>query len=284
MGPGTCRMRPSAITWPGAGRRSASRKAAARRRCSSRSITRPAWRPRSTSGSCGCGWPGCWSSATCSRSGCRIRGKAVHLVSATCGQEAFLEGHVHAFTVLGGVPAGQIRYDNLTPAVTRVLRKGRGEDREPAVDGVPVALPVRGVLLRARHRGRPREGRRRGPGRVLPPQLPGPGPGSGLPRGTERADRGRRAGRGRPPDRGADPHHRPGLRRRGAPAGPAAGRAVRDRAAADPPRRPVQPGHRADEPLLGAGPADRPPGAGRAALLGAGHLRRGGTRPPVTSG
>ena len=33
-------------------------------------------------------------------------GKAVHLVSATCGQEAFLEGHVHAFAVLGGVPAG----------------------------------------------------------------------------------------------------------------------------------------------------------------------------------
>ena len=27
-------------------------------------------------------------------------GKAVHLVSATCGQEAFLEGHVHAFTVM----------------------------------------------------------------------------------------------------------------------------------------------------------------------------------------
>ena len=54
-------------------------------------------------------------------------GKAVHMVSATCGQEAFLEGHVHAFAVLGGVPAGQIRYDNLTPAVTKVLRgAGRG--------------------------------------------------------------------------------------------------------------------------------------------------------------
>ena len=25
---------------------------------------RRAWRPRWTSGSCGCGWPGCWSSAT----------------------------------------------------------------------------------------------------------------------------------------------------------------------------------------------------------------------------
>jgi transposase len=58
-------------------------------------------------------------------------GKAVHLVSATCGQEAFLEGHVHAFSVLGGVPAGQIRYDNLTPAVTRVLRKGRARIENP---------------------------------------------------------------------------------------------------------------------------------------------------------
>jgi len=58
-------------------------------------------------------------------------GKAVHLVSATCGQEAFLEGHVHAFTVLGGVPAGQIWYDNLTPAVTKVLRKGRARIENP---------------------------------------------------------------------------------------------------------------------------------------------------------
>jgi transposase len=140
-------------------------------------------------------------------------GRAVHLVSATCGQEAFLEGHVHAFTVLGGVPAGQIRYDNLTAAVTKVLRKGRVriENRGGRRSG---PIPVRGVLLRARHRGSPREGRRRGPGRVLPPQSPGPGPGSGLARGAERADRRRRGGRGRPADRGADPDHRPGLRRR----------------------------------------------------------------------
>src|SRR6266702_1170169 len=52
-------------------------------------------------------------------------GKAVHKVFATCGQEAFLEGHVHAFTKLGGVPAGQIRYDNLTAAVRKVLLRGR---------------------------------------------------------------------------------------------------------------------------------------------------------------
>jgi transposase len=47
-------------------------------------------------------------------------GKAVHRVFASQGQEAFLEGHVEAFGVLGGVPTGQIRYDNLKPAVRRV--------------------------------------------------------------------------------------------------------------------------------------------------------------------
>jgi hypothetical protein len=48
-------------------------------------------------------------------------GKAVHRISASGGQEAFFEGHVHAFGVLGGVPAGKIRYDNLTSAVRQVL-------------------------------------------------------------------------------------------------------------------------------------------------------------------
>lgn len=48
-------------------------------------------------------------------------GKAVHRVFASQGQEAFIEGHLHAFAVLGGVPTGQIRYDNLRSAVSRVL-------------------------------------------------------------------------------------------------------------------------------------------------------------------
>jgi len=48
-------------------------------------------------------------------------GKAVHRVSASEGQEAFFEGHAHAFSVLGGVPGGRVRYDNLTSAVARVL-------------------------------------------------------------------------------------------------------------------------------------------------------------------
>jgi transposase len=48
-------------------------------------------------------------------------GKAVHRAFLSQGQEAFLEGHQYAFETLGGVPAGQIRYDNLKSAVSRVL-------------------------------------------------------------------------------------------------------------------------------------------------------------------
>ena len=40
---------------------------------------------------------------------------------ASQAQEAFLEGHVTAFEVTGGVPFRQIRYDNLSPAVAKVL-------------------------------------------------------------------------------------------------------------------------------------------------------------------
>lgn len=55
-------------------------------------------------------------------------GKSVHRVYPTCGQEAFLEGHIEAFNALGGVPARHIRYDNLTSAVTRVIY-GAGRQR-----------------------------------------------------------------------------------------------------------------------------------------------------------
>lgn len=48
-------------------------------------------------------------------------GKAVHVAYANQTQESFLDGHALAFTRLGGVPAGMIRYDNLGPAVIRVL-------------------------------------------------------------------------------------------------------------------------------------------------------------------
>lgn len=52
-------------------------------------------------------------------------GRAFHVAFATQAQEAFLEGHVLAFAHFGGVP-GRIRYDNLGPAVIRVLK---GRDR-----------------------------------------------------------------------------------------------------------------------------------------------------------
>jgi hypothetical protein len=54
-------------------------------------------------------------------------GKGVHRVYASCAQEAFLEGHVTAFEVTGGVPWRHIRYDNLSPAVTKVMT---GRDRK----------------------------------------------------------------------------------------------------------------------------------------------------------
>lgn len=47
-------------------------------------------------------------------------GKSVHRVFASQGQEAFLQGHLEAFRVLGGVPTRHIRYDNLRPAVKQV--------------------------------------------------------------------------------------------------------------------------------------------------------------------
>lgn len=55
-------------------------------------------------------------------------GRAFHVAFATQAQEAFLEGHVLAFEYFAAVP-GRIRYDNLKPAVTRVLK---GRDRAEA--------------------------------------------------------------------------------------------------------------------------------------------------------
>lgn len=52
-------------------------------------------------------------------------GKGFHRIYLNQAQQVFLDGHVRAFEALGGVPA-RIRYDNLKPAVVRVLR---GRDR-----------------------------------------------------------------------------------------------------------------------------------------------------------
>jgi transposase len=52
-------------------------------------------------------------------------GRACHRAFATQAQEAFFEGHIDAFERLGGLPS-RVRYDNLKPAVARVLL---GRDR-----------------------------------------------------------------------------------------------------------------------------------------------------------
>jgi len=77
-------------------------------------------RQKSTSRTSGWTGPGSAAGACCSRYGCptRARRSTGH---ATASQEAFLDGHVEAFTVLGGVPSVHIRYDNLKPAVKQVL-------------------------------------------------------------------------------------------------------------------------------------------------------------------
>ncbi|MFE5096278.1 hypothetical protein ACFRCI_39630 [Streptomyces sp. NPDC056638] len=72
-------------------------------------------------------------------------GKAVHRVFASCGQEAFFEGHVHALRTLGGVPRSKVRYDNLKAAVARVLGLSRARveaDRWIAFKSHYVHVPV----------------------------------------------------------------------------------------------------------------------------------------------
>src|SRR5262249_33426637 len=58
-------------------------------------------------------------------------GKAVHRVTTSAGLEAFLDGHVHAFQTLGAVPAGKIRYDNLSAAVSKVIYRSRSREETP---------------------------------------------------------------------------------------------------------------------------------------------------------
>jgi transposase len=53
-------------------------------------------------------------------------GRGFAFAYAHQAQEAFLDGHVRAFAHLGGTPAGLVRYDNLKPAVKRILL---GRDR-----------------------------------------------------------------------------------------------------------------------------------------------------------
>ncbi len=56
-------------------------------------------------------------------------GRSFHRIYLNQAQQVFLDGHVRAFEHFGGVPSGRIRYDNLKPAVARVLK---GRDRQEA--------------------------------------------------------------------------------------------------------------------------------------------------------
>jgi hypothetical protein len=80
-------------------------------------------------------------------------GRAVHRVFATCGQEAFLEGHVHAFAVLGGVEGevGYFRRNYLVP-VPEVAsldelnaRIEQAEQAEQAEDGRRIGSRIRSI-------------------------------------------------------------------------------------------------------------------------------------------
>src|ERR1022692_2164127 len=96
-------------------------------------------------------------------------GRGVHRVYASQAQEAFLEGHVTAFGVTGGVPWRHIRYDNLSPAVAKVLAgRSRAETSrwlsfrswygsgafycEPGLDGAHEKGGVEGEIGRFRRR------------------------------------------------------------------------------------------------------------------------------------
>ena len=78
-------------------------------------------------------------------------GRGFHRIYLNQAQQVFLDGHVRAFERFGGVPTVRIRYDNLKPAVVRVLR---GETaRRPSASSPALALWLRQLLLRSRSPG-----------------------------------------------------------------------------------------------------------------------------------
>jgi transposase len=114
-------------------------------------------------------------------------GRAFHVAFATQAQEAFLEGHVLAFEYFGVVP-GRIRYDNLKPAVVRVLK---GRDRAEAERFIALRshYGFDSFFLHPRQPRSPRERRRGRRDRPLPPPAPGARPRGGIAGRAQRADR-----------------------------------------------------------------------------------------------
>ncbi|MFG2350315.1 hypothetical protein [Streptomyces phaeochromogenes] len=77
-------------------------------------------------------------------------GKAAHRIIASCGREAFLEGHVHALSVLGGMPTCKVCYDSLRLAVLTAEHNAtiRGVVESPAVSDSTGAYSVPGTTGR----------------------------------------------------------------------------------------------------------------------------------------
>ncbi len=98
-----------------------SRRASGPRLRSSRRPTALAMKRKATSVTCGSTWPAPRPSTSCSHFGYRVQAAPSTRSSSSCGQQAFLEDHVHALHALGSVPFGKIRYDNLRAAVAQVL-------------------------------------------------------------------------------------------------------------------------------------------------------------------
>lgn len=185
-------------------------------------------------------------------------GKSVHRVYPTCGQEAFLEGHLEAFNALGGVPTRHIRYDNLTSAVTKVIY-GAGRQRvenerwvlfrshfgfdafycEPGIKGAHEKGGVEGEVGRFRRN-------------FLTP----------VPAVDSLVELNEKLRVWDPPDLPAAVDDWPGLRCRTAVTGPVAGRGLRSRPDSHTPGRQIIPGHHPFHEVLRARTIHQPQGPG----------------------
>ena len=81
---------------------------------------------------------------------------------------------MQAFEVFGGVPTGKIRYDNLKPAVLRVLL-GRERLENPQFIALRSHYGFDSFFCQPGQGRRPREGRRGRGNRPVPAPAPDPG-------------------------------------------------------------------------------------------------------------
>ena len=89
-------------------------------------------------------------------------------------------------SVLGGVPSGKVRYDNLKAAVAQVVGFARARVENRAWVAFRSHYGLDAFYCRPGQGRRPRDGRGGGRGRPVSSQSPGPGPAGRLAGGTER--------------------------------------------------------------------------------------------------